>query len=211
MTRDEIYECIPEATREAYGSNRDEQIDNFMKENPDIFGEVLKTEQDILDYIVVTLANKLGVCDMAFKGGYILNQRIPGVRQTYDIAGVDANVFTIERSLSDKLSVLCSRKRFRRVKDLYDIYVQTLYFNIDYMKLQEALEKRETTWNLFPSDDVVLEQLRHAYETLVISDTDSERVKPPFKEVMERISIFCDPMLYNYEKSTWDCKRGGWL
>ena len=117
----------------------------------------------------------------------------------------------IYECIPDKLSVLCSRKRFRRAKDLYDIYVQTLYFNIDYMKLQEALEKRETTWNLFPSDDVVLEQLRHAYETLVISDTDSERVKPPFKEVMERISIFCDPMLYNYEKSTWDCKRGGWL
>ena len=291
MTRDEIYECIPEATREAYGSNRDEQIDNFMKENPDIFEDVpeqnLKTEQDILDYIVVTLTENISITDMAFKGGYILNKRIPNCRMTHDIdfsiervelyekvkgvlanvgdklksmnlivdyeikpevtpttsggikfiyadgskaLGVDVglhtlgfgitsmsiqntdiNVFTVERSIGDKLSVLCSRRRFRRIKDIYDIYMLSEYYSMGYNAVEEALSYREVDWNLYPKDEEQLVQLGHAYDRLLIRGVTSRPIaKPDYNKVLERLLVFCDPWLSGYLPKNWNHKRGCW-
>lgn len=43
----------------------------------------------------------------------------------YNLEFTDVDAFTVERMLSDKLIAITTRKRFRRTKDLYDLYAIT--------------------------------------------------------------------------------------
>ena len=89
---DIVYCCIPEEERYSYGNNKEQQCLNFMKNNPDIFGELdlsehfdFSTDDSVLDYIVFIITMRLGLENIAYKGGYILNKLIPNTRKTYDV------------------------------------------------------------------------------------------------------------------------------
>jgi predicted nucleotidyltransferase component of viral defense system len=240
--------------------------------------------------MVMVLTRELGKANLAYKGGYILNKRIPNCRFTKDVdlsiaqkelyldvkrvmteianhfiskgivtsytikedvtetlnggiqfynssnektIGVDVglhplsfgitsltisigdfNVFSIERSLSDKLFVVCSRKRFRRTKDLYDIYMLTTLFDITYKLLSECIEYRSVDWNLFPSSEEVLVQLEYAYNKLTIGKEGDTFVKekPIFQIVMAQLVAFCDPFLTSRSLVTnWNHERSHWV
>lgn len=291
MDREFIYECIPDASRELYGKTKDEQINNYYNANPEIFGEQDTSDpEEPLDYMVLVLTRELGQANLAYKGGYILNKRIPNCRHTKDIdfsiaqkefydsvktvlksladkfisegiagsytlkeeiadtssggiqfygsngertVGVDVglhslsygitslslsfgtvNVYSIERSLTDKLFVICSSKRFRRVKDLYDTYMMIKLYNIDYHILKECLTYREVEWELFPNDEVVITQLKYAYDKLDISIQSkmSAYEKPEFSALLTRLSAFSIPLISNEENMTaWLCEEGRWI
>ena len=273
---DIIYCCIPEEERHKYGDSKEEQCLTFMKNNPDIFGELdlsehfdFSTDDSVLDYIVFVITMRLGLENIAYKGGDILNKLIPNTRKTYDvnfsiarkelyedvkiilnelgklfitkgiidsydvkenitdttsgaikfnkdghsILGVDVglhplgygitslkldyvniNRFTVERSLADKISVICSRKRFRRVKDLYDTYMFISLFSIDGTLLNECLSNRDINYELKPTDTNVILQLRHAYDKLELNRGESkdEKEKPDYDTVYNLVMKFID-------------------
>lgn len=288
-----IYECIPESERGLYGDNKEEQCMNYLKEHPE-FQMVsnaenidLSTDDKILDYIVQTITNELGAKNLAYKGGYILNKRIPNIRKTFDVdfsienrelyedvkqvlsnlgeffikqniidsyrvkdcmdetksggiklkrqgyeLGVDVGLhplaigitsltlefgdiyaFSIERSLADKIAVICSAKRFRRVKDLYDVFMMIRHFNIDGNLLCQCLELRQVEWGEYPDEQEVITQLAFAFRKLNVYRGDSmvSMMKPDFEEVMILFSIFCKSLYNGLAKSMiWDCEVMGW-
>ncbi len=289
----DIYKCIPESDRKLYGDTVEEQCKNFLEKYPQFQMKSmdksldLSTDDKIMDYIVQTITNELGAKNLAYKGGYILNKRIPNIRKTFDVdfsianrelyedvkhvlhdlgdffvsqkviesyrvkdyvnetksggikfkregyeLGVDVGLhplaigitsltlefgevfaFSIERSIADKIAVLCSRKRFRRVKDLYDIYMMIRHFNVEGKLLCECLELRQVEWNEYPDDEETLTQLAFAYHKLNIYRGDSmiSMMKPEFEEVMILFSIFCKPLCDGVaQNQLWDCEVKGW-
>jgi len=288
---DIVYCCIPEEERHKYGSSKEEQCLTFMENNPDIFGELdlsehfdFSTDDSVLDYIVFVITMRLGLENIAYKGGYILNKLIPNTRKTYDVdfsiarkelyedikivlgeigniliskgiidnykikddisetsSGgikfikdnttilgadvglhslgygitsirldfIDVNRFAVERSLSDKISVICSRKRFRRVKDLYDTYMLISLYNINGNILTECLSHRDVNFELMPIDETVIVQLKNAYNKLTLGSPERDSLKPDFKEVYLLVINFisgckeCADREWSSERKVW--------
>ena len=102
------------------------------------------------------------------------------------------NVFKLERSLSDKISVLMSYKRFRRIKDLYDVAVIVKSCDLDYFELRECIQRRDNTidWSMIPFDDNIVEQVMKAWSKFDIARLGVEgRVSPNFSAI-EALDLF---------------------
>lgn len=88
--------------------------------------------------------------------------------------------FSVERMLSDKLSAIYSPKRFRRTKDLYDVYILYQSFDIDYKKLNEYIIRRNTIdWVKDPFREDVLVQYAYAYDKLRITNANNKDIRKP--------------------------------
>jgi hypothetical protein len=110
--------------------------------------------------------------------------------------GYDLMRFTVERMLSDKLSAIYSPKRFRRTKDLYDVYILNAAFDIDYKKLKEYIERRNTIdWSKDPFREDVQIQYSAAYDKLKITNAVNDEVyKPPFGKCMEVLHMIVNKL-----------------
>ncbi len=111
----------------------------------------------------------------------------------YNLSIGNIHAFTVERMLSDKTHVIFSPKRFRRVKDLYDVFYLLEYFDVDFEQFKYQLNLRgELDLNKTPFREEVLVQYLHAWDKLkVVSHIDGSALsKPDFKLVMHRISKF---------------------
>lgn len=250
------------------------------------------SSQDVLDFIVLSVIQRLNQEDLAFKGGYMLNQLMPEVsRMTQDVdfsiangeqyekvklvlmdigdylksktlissykvketispassggidfynesgqrvLGVDVgwhqlasgtkwydlelgriHAFSVERMLSDKVHAIFTPKRFRRTKDLYDVYYLLENFDVDYRKFKECIEARgniDLLKNPFRED--VLVQYAHAWKKLNIRSSvpSIDLKKPEFKLVIERLNAFCFPVMINFQHEylMWNHKVCGW-
>ena len=86
-----------------------------------------------------------------------------GIKE-WNIFGFDESSFVYERMLSDKLSVVYSPKRFRRDKDLYDVYIITTSCEVE-----------------TPFNETVMIEYRKAYDKLkVVNQFGTEINKPDF-------------------------------
>lgn len=125
-----------------------------------------------------------------------------------DIATV--NAFSTERMIADKLSAILSRKRFRRAKDLYDVYCISNCFNIDLRIVREFMLRREgveETMANHPFTDVIVREYGHAYDTLIVSNIEgTELEKPSYTNAMQRVSSFLDVVTDANSTGVWDCK-----
>ena len=105
---------------------------------------------------------------------------------------ITVSTFSIERILSDKLTAILSRKRFRRPKDLYDFYIITNAFDIDLKKLTDYLYLRtspEELWSTYPFNDDVLHQYKNAYDKLSVTTINKTTIqKPDYSVVIARVS-----------------------
>lgn len=105
----------------------------------------------------------------------------------------EVTVTSPEQVLSDKLAVLFSKKRFRRVKDLIDVHsIITGDVEIDMDRLQACLERRGI-WPLpadkYPFSEDRLVQLEHAYDMFVRQSIDGRPIeKLDFKELVSGVS-----------------------
>lgn len=122
------------------------------------------------------------------------------------ILGVNVNRFSTERMLSDKISAIFSRRRFRRPKDLYDFYILTNCFNVSMRSLLNEVNIRNTIdWQATPFRDEVKVQYKKAYDSLVITDprnTDRNDSKPEFGVVLDRVLLFYN----NWDQELkWNC------
>ena len=266
--------------------------DMRLFDNTNNTGDIAINVQEMLDYIVLTIIENLGQDNIAFKGGYVLNQLIPEVsRLTHDvdfsvdsterynkvkkvlgdigdyfitnkliasykikdtieptisggadfydlngakILGVDVGLhqlisgtkwydvsigklhsFSVERILSDKIHAIFSPKRFRRTKDLYDVYYLLENFDVDYNMFKELLEKRGTIdLNKNPFQESVLKQYQHAWEKLQVVSMYQDLIldKPDFRFVIERLGNFCFPIMNEFSRDykIWNKKLLRW-
>ena len=106
--------------------------------------------------------------------------------------GMECNRFEVERMLSDKISAIYSRKRFRRTKDIYDFYIITGNFDVDLVKLSEYIENHgQIDWNADPFRQEVLEQYAKAYDKLrLVSIQGLVLEKPEFGSIITRLDVF---------------------
>lgn len=133
----------------------------------------------------------------------------------YNINNTDVRGFSIERMLSDKITAILSRKRFRRPKDLYDVYAISSSFDVNMSEVMNCIKMREqhsgiaTEWGNYPFDEVILKEYKKAYDKLIVESVYLERIvnKPTFEEAFDRFSIFVECLLrdVNY---TWNHSLG---
>lgn len=99
--------------------------------------------------------------------------------------------FTVERMLSDKIMAILSRKRFRRTKDLYDLWVITNNFDFDSdLVLQFIANRGDAEWQNIPFSDTVLVEYEKAWNKLILqTPNNGELDKPPFDQVIRRFNI----------------------
>lgn len=138
-----------------------------------------------------------------------------GIRE-YKLTDLESKGFSVERMLSDKITSILSRKRFRRSKDLYDFFCLANTFNIDYELLYLCLESREPgdlKWENIPFNSDILREYKHAYEKFEANPTASNkpvRKKQEFEEVISLFYEFVNPLKRNIKCIKWDFKSLHW-
>lgn len=114
----------------------------------------------------------------------------------------EVNRFTVERSLTDKVSVICSPKRFRRSKDLYDTYMLITCYDIDGDIFSTCKEHRDIDYTKMPLSEEIITQWNIAYSKLALGDTKRNENKPEFVRVYNIVMAFV--------RGTQDCKNKRW-
>lgn len=108
-----------------------------------------------------------------------------------DIGIATVRHFTVERMVSDKFVAILTKKRFRRAKDLYDLYQIMQYYDLDLKLLRGCISARDhdapIEWDHYPFNEVVLHEYGKAYEKLrVISIYEKKDIrKPDFRRAVE--------------------------
>lgn len=103
--------------------------------------------------------------------------------------GFSLSKFEIERMLSDKISAIFSKKRFRRAKDLYDFFIIYNSCNVDINKLAEFISIRGIDWNATPFREEVIREYSKAYDKLILKNIyGKEMVKPEFDECIKLLN-----------------------
>ena len=123
----------------------------------------------------------------------------------FDITTLDG--FTVERMLSDKIIAILSRKRFRRPKDLYDLWVITNNFDFDPSKVLQFIAKRgNAEWDNIPFSDIILVEYKKAWDSLVLQSPDESALeKPSFnEEVLPRFNIIALSLKNGSHLDRWD-------
>ena len=117
--------------------------------------------------------------------------------------------FEIERMLADKVCAILSRKRFRRPKDLYDVYCITNCFDFNAKKVNEYIllrtEGAGADWQNYPFNAKVRTEYKKCYDSLHVTSIrlDKELEKPSFEDVMDRFNVICGALIGDYD-ITWN-------
>lgn len=211
-----LNKMIPEMSRQTH------DVD-FSIQNSELYSDLIKTMQHVGDKFVsdglissYTIKPKVqqrmsgGMTMYNSQGDIVLGIDIGWhdlLFGTTDIKlhGLDAKVFTVERMLSDKLNASLSRKRFRRVKDFYDIYIISRNFDFDIEEVYNCFIKREPDptplTQLYPFNETILCELGHAYSKLEVRNYQGKNLdKPPFTDVM----LVYDKIVLAFKKGTGD-------
>lgn len=104
----------------------------------------------------------------------------PRETKLYEINGCIFSGVVVSSILADKILVISTRKVFRRMKDLYDIYYLSKVVALDKTKVMSVLVSENKTLGDFYEFLHMKEELEHAYEKFVILEETS---KIPFEEV----------------------------
>lgn len=124
----------------------------------------------------------------------------------FTIATIDG--FSIERMLSDKIMAILSRKRFRRTKDIYDLWAITNQFDFDAKLVLEFINKRgDAEWQNIPFSDIILVEYEKAWEKLVLQTPDGyDLEKPEFPEVLHRFNSIAFTLKEGQHLGVWNHK-----
>ena len=132
---------------------------------------------------------------------------------TYGLTTTSINVgsvtaFTVERMLSDKIKAILSRKRFRRSKDIYDLYCITNCFNFNAKIVNDFMLKgnNQPEWQNFPFSEEVIREYEKAYTKLRLVSIvkNRELPKPKFTSVLERFNTICYKLMSIDEACVWN-------
>lgn len=125
----------------------------------------------------------------------------------------DLRAFEVERMLADKVSAILSRKRFRRPKDLYDLYCITNCFDFDANKVNEYILYRTqgvgADWQNYPFNEAIEREYRRAFDTLRLKSirqgVELERVE--FEIAYKRFIIIARRLQHVDGMFFWDHER----
>lgn len=105
--------------------------------------------------------------------------------------------------LADKITAILSIKRFRRPKDIYDLYCISETFDFEPYKVHDYILKRTNgvgaEWDNFPFSEVAIRKYEHSYNKLSVKSiykVKEQLTKPSFVAVLERFSV-----IVNYVKN----------
>lgn len=128
----------------------------------------------------------------------------------YVLAITELDGFSPERMVIDKVLAILSPKRFRRTKDLYDLYAITNVFNLDVSVLYQCIALRTnydtTVWDHIPfSEDIIL-QYSKAWDKLKLTpyNDDLALEKPDFLEVLTRFNSIAFTLKKHTDGVFWD-------
>lgn len=176
-----------------------------VKKTLSLFGETLIGEGIIDSFKVAdeVLPGKSGGASFYAKSGIVLfsvdislEGDIPLDCELVETKlGGTLHLTTLEQVLCDKLSVLYSKSRFRRAKDLYDTWLilTTTEPNIDKLiSLLYARDKYPLPLKEAPFREEYIIDMRHAYDKFVLLDaeTGTPKDKPLFSEVVTVVGSF---------------------
>lgn len=125
----------------------------------------------------------------------------------------DLNSFEVERMLADKITAILSRKRFRRPKDIYDLYCISECMTFDTVKIADYIQRRTSgagaDWQNFPFNDAVITEYEKAYNKLIVSSVYKDTVieKPNFLDVIKRFDIIAEHVKDLSGNTIWDYNR----
>lgn len=116
------------------------------------------------------------------------------------VNGVDSQCYSLEQILADKITVLFSQKRFRRVKDLYDChYILSDIGGVSLDKLAFLLNLSiDTIAQQYPFRADRLVGLESAYGKFVMRANVPGYVKPNFRDVVVCLDSFLIDLLEKY-------------
>lgn len=132
---------------------------------------------------------------------------------TTNVGVTEVTAFTVERMLSDKITAILSRKRFRRPKDIYDLYCITNCFDFSFRLVNEFIMKRTNgvgaEWRNYPFSTTVLTEYAKAYYSLSVNSIVKDKTLklPDFDAVIRRFDTICDGCL-SKEDIRWDHLSG---
>lgn len=193
-----------------------EEVYTSIKDTLTRISEHFKKLGIIDDYIIKDRIQRRmsGGADLYKNGEKILGVDVGWHDITYgtqltkiDVAEV--NAFLIERMVADKVTAIMSRKRFRRTKDIYDLYCLSHSFDIDLQKVKTFIDKRgeETTieWHNYPFSEDVLREYEKAYNALKVNSIYENKViaKPDFGMVYSRFGVIVEKLLNLDGYDTW--------
>lgn len=119
-----------------------------------------------------------------------------GAKQT-NILGVKIDTYTICHILADKYCAIHSERRFRRPKDLYDVYNILLNYDVSYKEFDDVVEhcRNKIDWSETPITDAVAEKYKENWDTLDFSvlktDTmEKKEIHPDFGLLYGKVCSF---------------------
>ena len=126
----------------------------------------------------------------------------------------DLNSFEVERMLADKITAILSRKRFRRPKDIYDLYCISETMSFDAHKVAQYIDRRTdgagADWQNLPFSDDIVREYRKAYNSLKLTSayTGEELVRPQFDNVLDRFNEIAYRVKGpDFEYHIWDVNK----
>lgn len=114
---------------------------------------------------------------------------------------------SIEQTLANKVYVLSTRKVFRRIKDLYDVYRigKCLTFNINDIFLMQ--DKIGVPFENFENLLYRVDDVKNAYSKFI-----GIQNKPDFNEIYDFVvKKFIPPFINNERNLKWDSKQEKWI
>lgn len=120
-----------------------------------------------------------------------VNRPIPEM-QIYEIAGLRFRGVSPTQMIADKVSVVSSKKVFRRIKDMVDLYYLSKVFMFNTAEVLQTLEKSGRTRDHFQGFLNRPTELRHAYDKFRFGGDIS---KPTFEEVYHTVKSFIKDIL----------------
>lgn len=168
------------------------------------FGDTLITEGVIATYEITDEVLPTHSGGAKFKdatGRVVASIDISLCSATFDSVLLDVSeygvlqVSSIEQMLADKLNVLYSRKRFRRSKDLFDVWQIVSTVAVNTQRLCERLRERDILplpLDKAPFNEEHIMEMKHAYDKLMIRDpfTELPISKPTYYEVVQVVGDF---------------------
>lgn len=119
----------------------------------------------------------------------------------YSFSGEEAYGSSVEKILCDKCITTLSEKRYRRIKDFYDIYIiisSSMVYNpkrvLDLMIEKVGVQEVLSLFNNIPFDEDSMSKLNHAWNKLELHNafTGERLEKTPFRELVVDVYNFYD-------------------
>lgn len=220
-----LTKLIPDVARQT------EDID-FSIQSSELYSRLINTMHTIGDYFVnIGVAGGYTIKDTireTMSGGMVIysttGERILGIdigwhditygTQITSISVGDVNAFKVERMLADKITAILSRKRFRRTKDIYDLYCLTNCFDFDLNVVHDYIMRRTEgagpEWTNYPFNEIVVREYRKAYDKLTLNSIyeNIKLDKPDFEKVLYRFDIIARRLRESTNAMHWDHVKG---